>query len=96
MQLTGIGPAKARAIVNYRTDNGPFTSESDLLNVKGIGPKTLDKIKEQLCKLVAAAAGAAITQNNNNEQQTRLKIRNVIKRARVSAGQNQTKKNAPR
>jgi len=41
--LTGIGEVKAQAIIDAR----PFLSLDDLLNVKGIGEKTLVKIKEQ-------------------------------------------------
>lgn len=46
--LRGIGPKKAEAIVRYRTDNGSFASIEDLLNVKGIGPSTLEKNRERL------------------------------------------------
>ncbi|PXF57373.1 MAG: DNA-binding protein [Deltaproteobacteria bacterium] len=46
--LSGIGPAKASAIIKYREENGSFKSVEELLNVKGIGPKMLDKIKEQV------------------------------------------------
>lgn len=41
--LTGIGPAKAQAIIDAR----PFSSVDDLLKASGIGEKTLQKIKEQ-------------------------------------------------
>lgn len=41
--LSGIGAAKAKAIVEHRTAHGPFTSVDDLLEVKGIGPATLEK-----------------------------------------------------
>jgi len=41
--LTGIGAIKAQAIINSR----PYSSLDDLLNVSGIGEKTLAKIKEQ-------------------------------------------------
>lgn len=46
--LSGIGPTKAQAIVDYRNQNGPFRSIDDLLNVPGIGAKTLDTIRDQI------------------------------------------------
>ena len=45
--LTGIGSTKAAAIVTYRTENGKYTSVDDLSKVKGIGQKTVDKLKEE-------------------------------------------------
>ncbi len=48
-ELSGIGPATAERIVDYRSKNGKFQSTEELLNVKGIGEKTLGKIKERLC-----------------------------------------------
>jgi len=44
--VSGIGPSKAQAIVDYRTANGRFASIDDLVNVQGIGFKTLDRIRE--------------------------------------------------
>lgn len=46
--LPGIGPAYARRIVEYREKNGPFKRVEDLLNVQGIGEKTLEKIQDRL------------------------------------------------
>lgn len=43
--LPGVGPSTATRINDYRKANGPFKSVDDLLNIKGIGPKVLDKIK---------------------------------------------------
>jgi len=44
--LPGIGPALAGRIVDWRQDNGPYKTVEDLLNVKGIGEKTLEKIRD--------------------------------------------------
>ena len=43
--LPGIGPALSRRIVEYRRAHGPFASVDSLVNVKGIGPKTLERIR---------------------------------------------------
>lgn len=42
--LTGIGAAKAEAIVKYREEHGNFMKKEDLVQVKGIGGKIVDKI----------------------------------------------------
>lgn len=44
--LPGIGGAKAQAIINYRTEHGDFKSIDDLKNVKGVGDKILDSVRE--------------------------------------------------
>lgn len=48
-QISGIGPSKAKKIVEYRKQNGNFKSVEDLTNVSGIGEKTLASIKDQIC-----------------------------------------------
>ncbi len=45
VKLPGIGPSKANNIVEYREKHGKFKTYEDLLNVSGIGEKTLEKIK---------------------------------------------------
>ena len=47
-ELRGVGPAKARAIVTYREENGPFETVEDLLKVQGIGPKVLEDNKKDI------------------------------------------------
>jgi competence protein ComEA len=43
-ELPGVGPVTAAAILQWRTDNGPFTSVDELLEVSGIGDATLAEI----------------------------------------------------
>lgn len=46
--LPGIGPAKAKAIIDYRKKNGKFRSKGDIIKVKGIGKKIYEKIKNRI------------------------------------------------
>ncbi|MDO4272776.1 MAG: ComEA family DNA-binding protein [Eubacteriales bacterium] len=46
--LTGIGASKARAIIAYREENGPFTAIEDIMNVQGIKEGTFAKIKDEI------------------------------------------------
>lgn len=48
MSLKGIGEVKAAAIVEYRRANGGFRKIEDIMNVKGIGEKTFEKIRDQI------------------------------------------------
>ena len=41
--VSGIGPALARNIVEYRTGNGPFSSRAELLKVKRLGTKVYEQ-----------------------------------------------------
>ena len=47
-EIPGIGPVTAEAILAYRQSNGKFSSIDELTKVKGIGSKTLDKLKPYL------------------------------------------------
>jgi competence protein ComEA len=46
--LSGIGEVLSATIVEYRDQNGPFASVDDLLDVSGIGPATLEEIRDQV------------------------------------------------
>ena len=48
MTLDGIGEAKAKAIIEYRTTNGPFERIEDLLEVSGIGDAMFENIKDKI------------------------------------------------
>lgn len=46
--VTGIGPVKAEAIVEYRKHNGPFKKVDDLKEIKGFGDKSVDKLRSEV------------------------------------------------
>ena len=46
--LEGIGEMKAESIIEFRGNHGHFTKIEDLKNVKGIGDKIFEKIKDQI------------------------------------------------
>jgi len=46
--LPGIGKAYAERILEYRQKNGPFKRIEDILNVRGIGEKTFERIRDRL------------------------------------------------
>ena len=47
-QLKGIGPSHAAKIVAYREKNGPFKMPEELMQVSGIGQKTLEANQENI------------------------------------------------
>ena len=44
--LPQVGPATAKRIVQWRTENGRFTAVEDLMSVSGIGEKTFEQLKD--------------------------------------------------
>ncbi|MCM3517692.1 helix-hairpin-helix domain-containing protein [Staphylococcus xylosus] len=46
LSINGIGPTKAKSIVEFREQHGKFESVDQLKEVKGIGAKTLEKISD--------------------------------------------------
>ncbi|MGH8684322.1 MAG: ComEA family DNA-binding protein [Nitrosospira sp.] len=46
--LQGIGPAKAKAIIDHRKKNGPFKSTNDLEKVNGIGPGIMKRVRKDV------------------------------------------------
>lgn len=47
-KISGIGEAKAKAIITYREKNGKFKSIADIMNVDGIGEKFFNQIKDYI------------------------------------------------
>lgn len=48
MTLNGVGETRAKAIVEYRTQNGPFTKAEDIMLVPGIKEGVYSKIQDQI------------------------------------------------
>ncbi|MCI7305365.1 MAG: helix-hairpin-helix domain-containing protein [Trueperella sp.] len=46
--IPGVGPVTAQAIIDWRTENGAFTSIDQLVEVRGIGPKTFERLREHV------------------------------------------------
>lgn len=44
-ELPGVGPSKAAAIIEYREQNGGFSTKEDIKNISGIGEKTYEKLE---------------------------------------------------
>ena len=50
--LPGIGPVRAQRIIDYRQQHGCFLDIYEIINIKGIGPKTFDGIKDLIAVTV--------------------------------------------
>jgi len=47
-EIPGIGPVKAAAIISFREEHGAFKSVEDIVQVSGIGQKSIEKIAEYI------------------------------------------------
>lgn len=83
--LPGIGPTKAALIVQWRTQNGPFTQLEQLLQIKGIGPKTLEKLRRY-----ARLGGQSVTsslwpEQDKSEQQADVAVQRIFASVRQAS-----------
>lgn len=73
-RLDGIGPVKARAIISYREENGPFRSADEIMKVPGIGSETYAVIAEHIYAWAPEPATEAetetITETETNGAET--------------------------
>ena len=68
MTLSGIGEAKAKEIIAYREQNGPFKELEDIMNVPGIGEKAFAQIKEDITLWLVVLFNPYICNNNLNNK----------------------------
>ena len=76
-ELSGIGPVKARRIVEYREKIKGFVSVEQLMEIKGIGPKTLARNRDKIAKIAIPIIAAVPVK--------RLNISPQIEKARHQA-----------
>lgn len=69
--LMGIGPAKAKNIIDYRKKNGKFKDIADLKEVAGIGPNIFDGIKNNV-SLTKGETSAPITTKTSKKTANKL------------------------
>lgn len=69
-KVNGIGPTKAKAIVEYRKQHGAFKSADDLEKVPGFGKKTTEKVKKDITvgNPKAAESGKAADRKSVREE----------------------------
>ena len=72
-EITGVGPVIAQRIIDAR----PFSSVDDLLRVKGIGEKTLQKIKDQGLAYVGEKSKILNSKSEINSNEKNLNIQNT-------------------
>ncbi len=83
--LPGIGPAKAALIVAFRDQHGAFTQVEQLQQVKGIGPKTVEKLRSLVRVGSAADAKQSQLEHKQREDESKADFRRVIASANSSA-----------
>ena len=61
MELPGVGPKMAEAMIRYREENKGFSSEKDLMNVSGIGEKRYKRMEPFIKKISGSSSGGHAT-----------------------------------
>ncbi len=83
--LPGIGPEKARRIVEWRNTYGPFQSLDQLLEVSGIGPKTLENIRPFLTLGESTTTSGFNVKANVAQSQATQAVQRIVAKAQRDA-----------
>jgi len=67
MTLPRIGEKTAQAIIDYRTENGNFNRISEIMDIKGIGSKTFEKMVDMICVSQGTASRSKDTAPENEQ-----------------------------
>ncbi len=73
IKLPGIGPVKAKAIIDYRENIGKFESLNEITKVKGIGKKTMEKLEPYL-EIIGDSAEVKSSLSSEGEKAITSKI----------------------
>lgn len=80
-QLKGIGAKKAAEIVAYREAHGEFKTVDELINVKGVGKATLEKLRQELVVKNEAEAEVKDKSSDDKQAQSDINAKEVSKDA---------------
>lgn len=83
-QLPGVGPAKAQAIIDDRTQNGKFKDAADIKRVKGIGEGVFDKLKNEIT-VTGATTGVSAAATKADKKADKKAEKQAGKKSRKSA-----------
>lgn len=71
LRLPGIGPVRAAAVVKLRNERGGFRSVDELLDVKGIGERTLERVRPLAVVGDSVRPAGLPTEADSGERDTR-------------------------
>ena len=66
--LPGIGPVKAEAILQYREESGPFRTVEEIMEVEGIGEKTLEQLRPYITVEGESSSPSAVSSSESQEK----------------------------
>ncbi len=78
MELPGVGPKMAEAMMQYREENKGFSSEKDLMNISGIGEKRYKRI-EPFIKKISGNSSTDLHLSQTNSDHSNVRKQNASK-----------------